>query len=101
MLSFAKVTHRLESHPCVITVAEMGAARHFLKTTLADKSEEERYRVLQPTLEVNPSHPIIRKLYTLKNSDPDLAKLVSSQVGLVVQEVTVWDIRLRLHTQVT
>ena len=82
MLSFMKVTHRLESHPCVITVAEMGAARHFLKTTLADKSEEERYRVLQPTLEVNPSHPIIRKLYTLKSNDPDLAKLVAAQVKL-------------------
>jgi len=56
-----KVTKRLSSHPCVVTVTEMGAARHFLRTTLADKSEEERYRILQPTLEINPSHPIVKK----------------------------------------
>lgn len=49
-----QMTRRLESHPCVITVQEMGAARHFLRTTLADKSQEERLRLLQPTLELNP-----------------------------------------------
>nr|XP_045586409.1 heat shock protein 75 kDa, mitochondrial-like [Procambarus clarkii] len=27
-----KATSRLESHPCVITVEEMGAARHFVRT---------------------------------------------------------------------
>ncbi len=75
-----KVTQRLESHPCIITVSEMGAARHFLKTALVDKSEEEKFRVLQPTLEINPGHPVVRKLYTLKASDPALAKLVAEQV---------------------
>ena len=49
-----QITKRLESHPCVITVQEMGAARHFLRTTLADKSQDERLRLLQPTLELNP-----------------------------------------------
>jgi TNF receptor-associated protein 1 len=75
-----KITKRLVSHPCIITVQEMGAARHFLRTTLADKSEEERFRILQPTLEVNPSHPIVRKLYTLKGTDSDLARLVAEQI---------------------
>ena len=59
----------------------MGAARHFLKTTLADKSAEEKYKVLQPTLEVNPSHIIITKLHKLRTDNPDLAKLVAEQVG--------------------
>ena len=76
------MTHRLESHPCVITVAEMGAARHFLKTTLADKSDAERYRILQPTLEINPKHPIITKLYSIKSQDPDLARLLCEQVSV-------------------
>ena len=49
-----QITKRLSNHPCVITVQEMGAARHFLRTTLADKSQEERLRLLQPTLEINP-----------------------------------------------
>lgn len=52
--SILQVTKRLVSHPCIVTVVEMGSARHFLRTTLADKSQEERYRLLQPTLEINP-----------------------------------------------
>ena len=79
-MAFPQVTDRLKTHPCLITVAEMGAARHFLKTTLAGKSEEEKYRILQPTLEINLSHPIICKLNTLKTTDPTLAKLVADQV---------------------
>merc|ERR1712012_139876 len=75
-----KLTNRLDTHPCVISVTEMGAARHFLRTTLADKSQEERYRLLQPTMEVNPKHPIIKKLATLTQSDPALAKLVAEQI---------------------
>ena len=27
-----KTTSKLESHPCVVTVEEMAAARHFIKT---------------------------------------------------------------------
>ncbi|VDI02843.1 TNF receptor-associated protein 1 [Mytilus galloprovincialis] len=83
-----KVTKRLSSHPCIITVAEMGAARHFLRTTLADKSQDERYRLLQPTLELTdyynhwnyPSHKLIRKLFLLKESDPDLGRLLAEQL---------------------
>lgn len=82
LISFAllQVTRRLLSHPCVVTVAEMGAARHFLKTTLADKSTEEKYRVLQPTLEINPAHTIITKLHKLKSENPELATLIAEQV---------------------
>jgi TNF receptor-associated protein 1 len=75
-----KVTKRLVSHPCVITVNEMGAARHFLKTALADKTDEEKFRVLQPTLEINAAHAIIKKLHSLKASDPELARLVAEQI---------------------
>lgn len=59
----------------------MGAARHFLKTALADRSEEEKFKVLQPTLEVNPSHPLIVCLHKLKADDPELAKLLAEQVA--------------------
>jgi len=79
-VSKTKITKRLVSHPCIITINEMGAARHFLKTALADKTDEEKFRVLQPTLEINPSHPIIKKLYTLKSSNAELARLVAEQV---------------------
>ncbi|XP_012945462.1 heat shock protein 75 kDa, mitochondrial [Aplysia californica] len=75
-----KVTKRLENHPCIITVMEMGSARHFLRTTLADKSQDERLRLLQPTLELNPSHPLVVKMNTLKDSDPVLAGLLAEQL---------------------
>lgn len=75
-----KVTGRLSEHPCLISVEEMAAARHFVKTSLSQFSEEERYKLLEPTLELNPSHPIMLKLTKLKDSNPDLAKKVADQI---------------------
>ena len=37
-----KTTSKLESHPCVVTVEEMAAARHFIKTQGTNFSEEQR-----------------------------------------------------------
>ena len=75
-----KLTRRLESHPCVVTVEEMAAARHFIKTQGTNFSEEQRYNILQPQLEINPSHPIINKLASLRISNPKLASLVTEQL---------------------
>lgn len=75
-----KITGRLSEHPCLISVEEMAAARHFVKTSLAQFSEEDRYKLLEPTLELNPTHPIISKLATLKDSNPDLAKSLAEQL---------------------
>merc|ERR1712059_166848 len=71
-----KTTSKLESHPCVVTVEEMAAARHFIKTQGTNFSEEQRYNILQPQFEINPSHPIIKKLADLRTSNPKLASLV-------------------------
>lgn len=49
-----KATTRLENHPCVITVEDMAAARLFIKTQSHGLSEERRYAILQPQLEINP-----------------------------------------------
>ena len=78
--SMVKVTHRLASHPCVVTVQEMAAARHFIKTQGTNFTEEQRYNILQPQLEINPSHPIVNKLATLRTSNPKLASLVTEQL---------------------
>jgi len=75
-----KATSRLEDHPCVITVEEMGAARHFIRTQAQQIPEENRYAFLQPQLEINPKHPIIKKLFELKTSNPDLATLLVQQL---------------------
>jgi len=49
-----KATRQLDSHPCVITVDDMTAARHFIKTQLKQMDEEMLFSILQPQLELNP-----------------------------------------------
>lgn len=40
-------------------------------------SKENWYALLQPLFEINPKHPIIKKLHKLTTSDPELAKLLA------------------------
>lgn len=49
-----QVTLRLDTHPAMVTVLEMGAARHFLRMQQLARTQEERAQLLQPTLEINP-----------------------------------------------
>uniref|UniRef100_A0A8C1KWH6 Heat shock protein 75 kDa, mitochondrial n=1 Tax=Cyprinus carpio TaxID=7962 RepID=A0A8C1KWH6_CYPCA len=74
------VTPRLDTHPAMITVLEMGAARHFLRTQQLARSSEERAQILQPTLEINAGHDLIKKLHALKDSNPELAQLLLEQI---------------------
>ncbi|XP_050439738.1 heat shock protein 75 kDa, mitochondrial [Adelges cooleyi] len=76
----AKVTGQLDTHPCVITVQDMTAARHFIKTRYQEMDEDMLFSILQPQLELNPKHPVIKKLHTLKDSNQELAKLVVEQL---------------------
>ncbi|XP_053897583.1 heat shock protein 75 kDa, mitochondrial [Malaclemys terrapin pileata] len=75
-----KVTPRLDTHPAMITVLEMGAARHFLRMQQLAKTNEERAQILQPTLEINTGHALIKKLNQLRVSQPDLAQLLLDQI---------------------
>ncbi|EEB12982.1 heat shock protein 75 kDa, putative [Pediculus humanus corporis] len=75
-----KTTNRLQAHPCVVTVEEMASARQFLRQQATAISEESKYALLKPQLEINPKHPIIKKLCKLKNSNPKLADLVAKQL---------------------
>merc|ERR1719430_283370 len=75
-----KTTSKLELHPCVITVEEMAAARHFIKTQGANFSEEQRFTILQPQFEINPAHPIVKKLNSLRETNAPLAILVTEQL---------------------
>ncbi|NP_001006175.2 heat shock protein 75 kDa, mitochondrial [Gallus gallus] len=75
-----KVTTRLDTHPAMITVLEMGAARHFLRMQQLAKTQEERAQLLQPTLEINTGHTLIKKLNELKDSQPDLAQMLLDQI---------------------
>ncbi|XP_052375475.1 heat shock protein 75 kDa, mitochondrial-like [Oncorhynchus keta] len=64
----------------MITVLEMGAARHFLRTQQMARSTEERAQILQPTLEINAGHDLIKKMHSLKESDSALAQLLLEQI---------------------
>lgn len=75
-----KVTKRLESHPCVVSVEEMAAARHFIRTQSHQVNEENRFALLQPQLEINPKHTIIKKLYKLSKENEELATLICEQL---------------------
>nr|XP_026491450.1 heat shock protein 75 kDa, mitochondrial isoform X2 [Vanessa tameamea] len=48
-----RTTQKLDSHPCVIIVPEMAAARHFIRTQAQNLSEENRFALLRPQLEIN------------------------------------------------
>lgn len=75
-----KVTPRLDSHPAMITVLEMGAARHFLRMQQLAKTSEERAQILQPTLEINAGHVLVKKLNQLRIDQPDLAQMLLDQI---------------------
>ncbi|XP_033329171.2 TNF receptor associated protein 1 [Megalopta genalis] len=75
-----KITTRLESHPCVVTVKDMASARHFIRTQSHQIDEEMRYSILQPRFEINPTHPLIKKLSQLIKSDTKLADLLIKQL---------------------
>ncbi|VUZ53090.1 unnamed protein product [Hymenolepis diminuta] len=64
-----KVTQRLAQHPCCVQVAEAGAMRHLLRTSLMGRPSTEKYLVMQPILELNPGHQLIRYLFQLVTSE--------------------------------
>ncbi|CAH8854859.1 unnamed protein product [Trichobilharzia szidati] len=79
-----KITQRLSTHPCFVSVREAGAMRHFLRTSLADRPAEERNRVIEPILELNPEHELVRYLYSLVKSSKDADQTQDSALAVSV-----------------
>lgn len=73
-----KSTGRLSTHPAIVQIEEMGAARHFVRTQ-HELTPDQRYMLLKPKLEVSLRHPIISALSELRKSDPKLAELALEQ----------------------
>ena len=91
----AKVTQRLTTHPCLVSIKDMGAVRYFIKTSLVDKSDEEKYMLMNATMEINPAHSLIKKLISVRQTDEELAKLLINQLyqNALVQAGLVTDSR--------
>ncbi|XP_017789108.1 PREDICTED: heat shock protein 75 kDa, mitochondrial isoform X2 [Habropoda laboriosa] len=75
-----KITNRLESHPCVVTVKDMANARHFTRLQTRQMQDEMLYSLLRPTFEINPNHSLIKKLCEIMNSNSKLADLLINQL---------------------
>ncbi|KAL0626549.1 Heat shock protein 75 kDa, mitochondrial [Plecturocebus cupreus] len=63
-----------------VTNVKMGAARHFLRMQQLAKTQEEQAQLLQPMLEINPRHALVKKLNQLQESKPGLAQLLVDQI---------------------
>jgi len=75
-----KVSTRLTTHPVVVTVPQLGAVRHFLQTSMAKIPEEEKWRMMQCSFEVNPTHSLVKGLHRLRTTDPQVGELVALQL---------------------
>ncbi|XP_073252815.1 LOW QUALITY PROTEIN: heat shock protein 75 kDa, mitochondrial-like [Porites lutea] len=84
-VSAVKVSKHLSqtSHPVMVTVPDMVAAKHWLKVMRAEQFQDidnAKYQIFQPTLEINPSHELIRNLEEVRSVNTDLAVLVVNQL---------------------
>jgi len=76
-----KITTKLETHPCVVTTAEMGAIRHFIKTNILQRDKTHNIlHMLHLSLEINPRNQLIKSLYKLHEKEPELAKMLAEQL---------------------
>ena len=50
------------------------------QTSMAKIPEEEKYRMMQCSFEVNPTHTLVKSLHRLRTEDPQVAELVALQL---------------------
>jgi len=75
-----KISTRLKAHPVVVTVPQLGAVRHFLMTSTTKISDEEKWRIMNCSFEVNPAHALVKSLHRLRSEDPRVGELVALQL---------------------
>jgi hypothetical protein len=79
-------TNRLRASPAVVTDHESAAIRRMMRLVeqTAGKDSEavkaEAHMLPKQTLEINPSHPVITRLFAIKDAQPDLALVVAEQM---------------------
>lgn len=74
-----KTTSRLSDSPAIITDHESGAVRRMMK--MVDQNNLGKASALPPqVLHINPKHPIVEGIYSVKDSNPALAALCSEQL---------------------
>lgn len=80
-ISAVKFSTRLVNSPAVVTGFLSSTLRKMMKATLKGSGDAQLNMAGLPvTLELNPSHKIITYMYHLKDTNPEVAKLVAEQV---------------------
>lgn len=74
------LTSNLDDHPCIVTVENVAMARQYMKQFSGNLDDKMRYTLLKPQLELNPKHPIIKKLVSLSKSNPELSSMIIKQL---------------------
>lgn len=73
------VSRRLASFPAIVLEHESPAMRKMMQMMQGSAKMEESPPT--PTvLEINPDHPVMKGLFSIRNENPELAKLVTEQV---------------------
>jgi len=76
-LQDVKATTRLQDSPAIVVDHESAAVRKMMKYVEGAGHQET---LPKQKLEINPNHPVMQKLLKLKDTNPELAKLVAGQV---------------------
>ncbi|CAB3401479.1 unnamed protein product [Caenorhabditis bovis] len=70
--------HRPSDHPLMVTVSDMGAARHFLRT--GEIKDMEHLVYFKPHVHVNLTHSLIKSLYKMRKNDAETARILAEQL---------------------
>ncbi|CAO4372018.1 unnamed protein product [Caenorhabditis nigoni] len=70
--------HRPSEHPVMVTVLDMGAARHFLRT--GEIKDMEHLVYFKPHVHVNLTHPLVKSMYKMRKTDKETAAILAEQI---------------------
>jgi HSP90 family molecular chaperone len=75
-----KVTNRLVSSPAVVTDNESGAMRRMMQLVETQEGGAQSMELPKQQVEINAKHPIITGLFTIREKEPELAKVLAEQI---------------------
>uniref|UniRef100_A0A6U3SHU6 Histidine kinase/HSP90-like ATPase domain-containing protein n=3 Tax=Ditylum brightwellii TaxID=49249 RepID=A0A6U3SHU6_9STRA len=75
-----KVTNRLDSSPAIVTDNESGAMRRMMRMVDTQEGGLDALPLAKQHVLINPKHPIILGLQSIREKEPTLAKVCAEQV---------------------
>jgi len=75
-----KTTTRLGSSPAIVTDNESGAMRRMMRLVDTTDGGRDGLKLPKQQVEINPKHPVINGINSIRETEPTLAKVLSEQV---------------------